>query len=149
MWTHASCATCRSSWRKKNCKSAILAAEISNDWRRRSPPYNFRRLTLAGCPEKNGHGKRDDCSETNPPREFHHRQPARLWVKLCAEDAGDRVGQSAEDSDDDEADDHGKNVAEIITAPFREHAAQKYAEKRAVSVPENAEHDRDDPHFRV
>src|SRR5712691_956633 len=49
MSIHASCATSRLSWR------VMLAA-----------------------PEKNRHRKSDDCSETDPPGKFHHRQPGGL-----------------------------------------------------------------------
>src|SRR5581483_1075901 len=88
---------------------------------------SWRREMLALRPEKNRHRKSDDCSEANPPREFHQRQPAWLFVKLCAEDARDVVRQSAQDGDDDEADDHGDDVAAIIATSFGENAAEEHA----------------------
>lgn len=99
---------------------------------------------LARRPETNRDEKRDDGSETNPPREFHHRQPRRLFVEFCAEDSGDVVRQSAQDRHDDEAGHHGDDVAAIVAAHFREHSAKENAEERAVGVAENAEDDRDD-----
>src|ERR1041385_7974863 len=39
-----------------------------------------RPLMLALSPEKRRHRKRDDCSEANPPWEFHDRQPTRRLI---------------------------------------------------------------------
>src|SRR6266571_9481811 len=36
------------------------------------------RVMLVAAPEKNRHRKSDDCSETDPPGKFHHRQPGGL-----------------------------------------------------------------------
>ena len=100
-------------------------------------------------PEQNRHKKRDHRAEADPPGKFHQGQPVRLGVKFCAEDSGDAVWQSAQDRDNDEADDHRHDVANIVTAAFAEHSAQEYAEKRAVGVAENSEDYWDDAHFRM
>ena len=71
---------------------------------------------LAGSPEKNRHGKRDDCSEANPPRKFHHGQPAGLRVEVRPNYPGDVVRQTAQDRHDQETDNHGDNVAAIVPA---------------------------------
>ena len=86
---------------------------------------------LAGRPEKNCHRKSDDCSEANPPREFHYRQPVRLRVKARPKYPGDVVWQSAQDRDYDEADDHGDNIAAIVAASFGENSAEKTSRSEA------------------
>src|SRR2546423_15571240 len=116
MSIHASCATCRSSWR----------------------------VTLAVRPEKNCHQKSDDRSEADPPREFHYWEPAWLFVKFRANQGRDLIRQSAQDRHDDEAADHGDDVAAVVPARLGQHAPEKDAEDRAVGVPANSEHDRDD-----
>ena len=50
---------------------------------------------LAPCFEQHRDGKRDDGAEANPPRKFHHWQPARLHVQLTAEQAGDIIRETA------------------------------------------------------
>jgi hypothetical protein len=49
-----------------------------------------------------------------------------LRVELCAKDIRKAIGQPAQDCDDDEADDHGDDVAEIIATSLGEHSAEKY-----------------------
>src|SRR5205809_7731627 len=73
-------------------------------------------LTGRRCTEQDRHKKRDDCSETNPPRECHHRKPVRLRISGCSENASDGGRQSAPDGHDGEANDHGKHVDEIVPA---------------------------------
>ena len=81
---------------------------------------------FAARPEKNRYRESDDCSETNPPGKFHYREPARLRVELCAKDIREAIGKPAQDCDDDEADDHGDDVAEIVATSLSEHSAEKY-----------------------
>ncbi len=54
------------------------------------------------------------------------------------------VVQSALESDDDEAAEHGDDVADFVAAPPGEEADEENAEQRAVYVAEDSEHDRDD-----
>jgi hypothetical protein len=86
---------------------------------------------LAASPEQNRHKKGDNRSETNPPREFHYRQPVRLRVKARPKYPGDVVWQSAQDRDYDEADDHGDNIAAIVAASFGENSAEKTSRSEA------------------
>src|SRR5215468_7897406 len=104
---------------------------------------------LAAIPEQNRHGKRDDGAETDPPGEFHQRQPAGLRVQLTAEYAGELIWQTAQNCNDDETDDHRDDVSEVVAASFGEHAAQENAEQRSVRVAENSEHDGNDAHIRM
>src|SRR5207249_843139 len=83
------------------------------------------------------------------PWKFHHRQPARLRVELAAENSGDVVRQTAQNCDDDKADDHRNDVAEIIASGFSQHAGKKNAEHRAVGVTVNSQNDWDDPYIWV
>ena len=45
----------------------------------------------------------------------------------------------------DEAEDHGEDVPEIVAPIFRQHSGKEDAKERAVGVAKNSEHDRDDP----
>src|SRR5438552_805852 len=114
MSIHASCATCRSSWR----------------------------VTLAVRPEKNCHQKSDDRSEADPPREFHYWEPAWLFIKFRADHGRDLIRQSAQDRHDDEAADHGDDIAAVVPARLGQHSRKKDTEQRAVGVAENPKHDR-------
>ena len=102
-------------------------------------------LTGRRCTEQDRHKKRDDCSETNPPRECHHRKPVRLRISGCSENPSDVVRQSAQNRDDNKANDHRQNVPAIVPASFGQHPCEKNAEDRAVSVTVNSQNDRDDP----
>src|SRR5437773_11315541 len=93
--------------------------------------------------EQNRYAKGDDGAEANPPGKFHHRQPARLRVELAAENSGDVVRQTAQNCDDDKADDHREHVAEIIASGFGQHAGKKHAEHRAVGVTVHFQNDWD------
>src|SRR3981081_668315 len=104
------------------------------------------RVMLAVSPEKNRHEKRDDCSEADPPREFHGRKPVWPDVGDFPKRSRNRVRQIADDRDDDEAGDHGENVSEIVAARFRQHAGEKNAENGAVGVTVNSDHDWNDAH---
>src|SRR5436190_22513604 len=84
-----------------------------------------RRMMFAPRPEKNRHAERDDSAEANPPGKFHYWQPARLLVELSAENAGDVVGKTAQNRDNDEADDHGDNVTAVIAARLGQHARKE------------------------
>src|SRR5262245_55817256 len=97
--------------------------------------------------EKDRHAKRDDGAEAYPPGKFHQREPPRLRVKFAAEDAGDVVGQTAQDCNDYEANDHRENVTKIVAAAFGKNSAEKYTKQRTVSVAENSKHDRNDAHI--
>ena len=72
---------------------------------------------LATSPEQDRHTKSDDRSKANPPGKCQYRQPTRLLVELRAENTGDAIGQSAQDRDDDEAGDHGNDVAGVVATP--------------------------------
>src|ERR1700720_2383606 len=102
----------------------------------------------ATSPEKNRHEKRNDASEADPPRKFHRREPWRIDVGNLAEQSRDSVRQIAQDRNDDEANDHGDDVATIVAARFGEHAGEENSEDRAVGVTINPEHDRNDAHVR-
>ncbi len=57
------------------------------------------------------------------PKQIHHGNSItgsqlRLRVEFAAEDSGDLVRQAAQNCDDNEADDHRENVAEIVAARF-------------------------------
>ena len=75
-------------------------------------------MMFAAGPEQNGNEEGHDCPEADPPRKFHHGQPAGLDVNFAAENSRDVVGQAAQNRDDDEAHDHRHDVAEIVAARF-------------------------------
>ena len=57
------------------------------------------------------------------PKQIHHGnsitgKPGRLGIRVCSENSRDVVRQAAQNRDDDEADDHGDDVAEIVAARF-------------------------------
>src|SRR5439155_10995957 len=112
-------------------------------------PLSHTSMLRACSPKQNRHEKRDDCPEANPPGEFHYREPARLRISSRCEKPRDIVRQPAQNCDHDEADDHGEDVAKIITAFPGEYSAKKNAEERAISVSEDAEDDRDNTHIRM
>ena len=89
-----------------------------------------------------------DGSETDPPREFHRRQPIGFDVGNLAKDSRDRVREIAENRDHDKAGNHGNEIAAIVPARFRQHAREKNSENGAVSVTINPEHNRNDAHIR-
>src|SRR5215469_14149669 len=96
-------------------------------------------VMLAARFEQNRDRKRDDGAETDPPGKFHHRQPARLRIKLAAENAGNLVRQAAQNGHYNEAHDHGDDITGIVSAPFSEHSTQENAEQRPVCVAEDPE----------
>src|SRR5437773_6398902 len=102
---------------------------------------------FTASPEQNSHRKGDDTPEADPPREFHHRQPARLMIDFRAENARDVVRQSAYNCDNDKAGDHSNEIAAIVSARLCQHAGEKDSEDGAVSVTVNAEDDRDNAHI--
>jgi hypothetical protein len=75
-------------------------------------------LTFTASLKQNPHNKRDDSSEANPPRDSQDWQPTRLRVELRTKDAGDAIGQSTQDCNDDEADDHCNDVLHTMLAEF-------------------------------
>src|SRR5439155_27247507 len=90
----------------------VLMSPLSRTW-----------LMVALSPEQDGHAKRDDCAEANPPGKFHYRKPARLRISGRSEKPRDIVRQPAQNCDHDEADDHGEDVAKIIAAFPGEYSA--------------------------
>src|SRR5262249_3013800 len=96
-------------------------------------------------PETNRHAKCHDGTETDPPGEFHDRQPARLAVKFGTTDPSNGVWQATQDGNDHKPNDHRDDVTDIITAPLRQHAGEENTEQRSISVAKNTEHDRNDP----
>ncbi len=73
---------------------------------------------FATGPEQNGDEESHDRAEADPPRKFHHGQPARLGIKFAVEDSSNLVRQTAQNRDDDETDNHREDVAEIVSARF-------------------------------
>src|SRR5438552_8419637 len=104
---------------------------------------------LAAGLEQNRQRKSDDGAETNPPGKFDHRQPRRLRVELAPEKSGDVVGQTTQDRDNDEADNHVDDVAAVVAAALGNNSAEKNTKQRAVRVTKNPQHDRYDPHVGV
>src|SRR5438046_9196209 len=104
---------------------------------------------LAASPEKNRHRKSDDCSEASPPGKFHGWKPGGFDVSNFAEQSRDRIQEIAQDRDDDEAGNHGDDVAAIIAARFRKHAGQENAEHRTVGVTTNSDPHTDDYQIRA
>ena len=106
-------------------------------------------MMLATGSEQNRHAKRHDCAEADPPGKFHAPGASSVEYTDCAPKMlGDAVRQTAQYRDDDEADNHGDDVAEIVAAAFGKHSAEKNPEQRAIGVTEIPEHNRDDPHIR-
>src|SRR5438552_4313555 len=94
---------------------------------------------FAVSPEKNRHRKSDDGSETDPPGKFHGGQPIRLHVSDTPENSGDPVQQIANDGNEEKADDHCENIAQIAAASLSEHSTKKHAKEWTVGVSENAQ----------
>src|SRR6267378_3992257 len=102
---------------------------------------------LTPSSEQNRDKKRDDGAEADPPRKREHREPARLSIQLRTEDTGDAIRQPTQYRDDDEADDHSDDVSKIVAAAFGKNSAEKDPEQRAISVTEDSQRNRDDPHI--
>ena len=100
---------------------------------------------MAACgSEKDRDEKGHDRAEEDPPGKFHEREPVGLLVEFRVENVGNLIRQAAQDRDDDEAGDHGEDVAPVVAASSRQHSGEKDTEERSVGVSKNAEHDRDD-----
>ena len=73
---------------------------------------------LAAGSEQNGDEEGHDRAEADPPRKFHDGQPGRLGIKFAAENSGDVVRQAAQNRDNDKADNHRDDIAEVVAARF-------------------------------
>src|SRR5439155_15903618 len=102
---------------------------------------------LAASPEQNGNEESHDRAEADPPRKREHREPARLNIQLRTEDTGDAIRQATQYRNDNEADNHCDDVAEIVAAALGKNSAEKDPEQRAIRVAENSQRNRDDPHI--
>src|SRR5689334_22324171 len=78
-------------------------------------------LMLVACFEQDRDRKRDHCAEANPPRKCHNRQPVWLGVQITAQQAGDVVGETTQNGNDNEAYDHRDDVSKIIAASPGKH----------------------------
>src|SRR5882762_5356185 len=93
---------------------------------------DIRRMMFVAGTEQNRHTKREDGAEADPPRKREHREPARLSIQLRTEDTGDAIRQATQYRNDNEADNHCDDVAEIVAAAFGENSAEKDPEQRAI-----------------
>ena len=73
---------------------------------------------LTAGSEQNGDEEGHDGAETDPPGEFHYRQPGGLGINFAAENFGNVVRQTTQNRDDDETDNHRDDVAEVVSARF-------------------------------
>src|SRR6266480_959195 len=64
-------------------------------------PLSHTSMMRACSPKQNRHKKRDDCSEANPPGEFHYREPARLRISSRSETPRHIVRQPPQNCYDD------------------------------------------------
>src|SRR5207247_9820015 len=101
-------------------------------------------MMLAASPEQNGDEESDDRPEADPPRKREHREPARLSIQLRTEDTGDAIRQATQYRNDNEADDHGDDVAEIVAETFGKNSAEKDPEQRPICVTEDSQCNRSD-----
>jgi len=109
------------------CRTAETAVCPDSRGRLSSTSLRRRRLIFASSRKKNCHGKGDDGSKANTPREFHHGQPTWLCIQLSAKNTRNVVRQSAKDCHDDEPNDHCNHIAEIVAAAFCQHPDKENA----------------------
>ena len=70
-----------------------------------------------------------------------------MSIQLRTEDTGDAIRQATQYRNDNEADNHCHDVAEIVAAAFGKNSAEKDPEQRAICVTEDSQRNRDDPHI--
>ena len=89
---------------------------------------------------------------TMVPKQIHHGNAIKGsqtgWVySLPPKIPGDTIRQATQNRDDNKANNHCDDVAEIVSAAFGKYSAKKDPEQRAIGVAEDSQAHRDDPHI--